>query len=202
MTDLMAIMGHASDALQAATDAARWHHAQGTKRGLTGRGMRALAGAATRADELGTELLALAGSGYKFGASDCTWLATAFRKVQRSRATVRLAAEGDFHSLPGKPRDNINTPEHDQLGGVRSITATGHYEALSAVARIVGDAIQAMLSGVIEPTRSADHRGGRTGAYGDRSMSRRPNIELPIRRRRYNNPAAAQQCYAKRRMAR
>jgi hypothetical protein len=151
MTDLMAIMGHASDALQAATDAARWHHAQGTKRGLTGRGMRALAGAATRADELGTELLALAGSGYKFGASDCTWLATAFRKVQRSRATVRLAAEGDFHSLPGKPRDNINTPEHDQLCEIDN--RDGHYEALSAVARI-GDAIQAMLSGVIEPTRA------------------------------------------------
>lgn len=55
-SDLKATIAHVAEALERCANAAQWHHSQGRKRGLTGRGIRALAGAICRTEVLAGEL--------------------------------------------------------------------------------------------------------------------------------------------------
>lgn len=146
--DLPIIVRHAADALSCFADTAREQHTRGAARGLSGsRGMKALAGAANRADDLASDLTALAGR-HEFTAIDRPWIDAAFRKVCRSRRVVLRAAERDFFT---RGADDLSSPEFDQLHEMEH--RAGNYDAYSAVMTIA-DAIRFTLSGDYAPTRA------------------------------------------------
>jgi hypothetical protein len=148
-SDLTTVIGHAANALTVYADTAREQRARGVARGLSGfRGVRALCGAANRADELAGDLTGLVAGDYEFTAGDWTWLELAFDKVWRSRRTVISAAERDISSFDDDDRDS---PEFDQLAEMEN--RGGMYNAHSAVASIA-DAIRFTLSGRYDPTRA------------------------------------------------
>ena len=112
-SDIEQTIQHACNALRCLADMHRWHHGRAALRGLDGgRGARALAGAAARADWLAADLSDLVRAGHEYTESDWTWMSTDFERVHRAREITLAAAEHDWRRIGGR---DLGAPEYDQL---------------------------------------------------------------------------------------
>lgn len=142
------IIRHATVALSCYADTAMEQHSRGIERGLLGaRGMKALSGAASRANELSLDLAGLISAGHTFTPDDNVWIEAACDKVWKSRSVILRTAESDFE----RSGYDLASPEYDQLSELEC--RNGMYEAVDTFASIA-DALRFTLSGRYDPTKA------------------------------------------------